>query len=322
MMNLLNKISSLNKSPRKWVAVVVSVTLALLLTLLGIYYFQDYGVAIFILIPLLIGSTSVYLFGRNNTISAKEANAVGFLSLLIFVFGLLFFAIEGLICILMAAPISAIICLLAINFTHAYTGKSPKGVSYSIVILVLSTPLVSFVEKDMLPEVVPITTSVVIDASPQSVWKNVVEFPQLEEPSEFLFHTGVAYPINATIEGKGVGAIRYCNFTTGAFVEPITVWNENKLLAFDVKEQPIPMKELNFWDIDAPHLHDYFVSKKGQFKITVLANGRTLLEGTTWYYNKIKPNAYWNIWSDYIIHKIHERVLKHIKRNAENENHQ
>jgi hypothetical protein len=42
------------------------------------------------------------------------------------------------------------------------------------------------------------------------------------------------------------------------------VWNEGKLLKFDVLEQPAPMKELSFWNIDAPHLHDYFVSK-GQF---------------------------------------------------------
>jgi len=44
-----------------------------------------------------------------------------------------------------------------------------------------------------------------------------------------------------------------------------------------------------------------------------------LLEGTTWYYHNIKPAAYWQLWSDYIIHKIHVRVLNHIKFNSENE---
>ncbi len=29
------------------------------------------------------------------------------------------------------------------------------------------------------------------------------------------------------------------------------------------------------------------------------------------------PVAYWQLWSDYIIHRIHTRVLNHIKRNAE-----
>ena len=82
-------------------------------------------------------------------------------------------------------------------------------------------------------------------------------------------------------------------------------------------QQPTPMKELSIWDINAPHLHDYFVSKQGQFKLTQLANGNTLVEGTTWYYNDIKPAFYWQIWSDPIIHKIHNRVLEHIKINSE-----
>ena len=77
------------------------------------------------------------------------------------------------------------------------------------------------------------------------------------------------------------------------------------------------MKELSFWDVDAPHLHDYFVSKKGQFKLIKISDNETLLEGTTWYSNKIKPNFYWNIWSDYIVHEIHNRVLTHIKQTSE-----
>jgi hypothetical protein len=89
-------------------------------------------------------------------------------------------------------------------------------------------------------------------------------------------------------------------------------------LKFDVVEQPAPMKELSFWDIDAPHLHDYFVSKQGQFKLTELPNGKTQLEGTTWYYHNIKPALYWQLWSDYIIHEIHNRVLTHIKMKSEN----
>ena len=42
-----------------------------------------------------------------------------------------------------------------------------------------------------------------------------------------------------------------------------------------------------------------------------------LLEGTTWYYHNIKPAFYWEEWSDLIIHKIHDRVLTHIKKNSE-----
>jgi hypothetical protein len=36
--------------------------------------------------------------------------------------------------------------------------------------------------------------------------------------------------------------------------------------------------------------------------------------------NKIKPGFYWEIWSDYIVHKIHKRVLEHIRQQAEESN--
>lgn len=189
----------------------------------------------------------------------------------------------------------------------------------TIILLFLSVPsLMAFENAKQDNEGLrSVTTSIEINASPEQVWKNVIAFPQLKEPTEFIFKTGIAYPINATIEGRGVGAVRLCNFSTGSFVEPITVWDEPQLLKFSVVDQPEPMKELSFYDVHPNHLHGYWVSKQGQFKLTQLANGHTLLDGTTWYVNKIKPYFYWTVWSDYIVHKIHKRVLEHIKTQAE-----
>jgi hypothetical protein len=163
-----------------------------------------------------------------------------------------------------------------------------------------------------------VTTSVEINAMPEGVWQNVIAFSTLDKPTELVFKTGIAYPINAIIDGHGIGAVRHCNFTTGSFVEPITVWDEPHLLRFSVDEQPEPMKEISPYNIHPNHLHGYWVSKQGQFKLTQLPNGHTLLEGTTWYANKIKPDFYWTIWSDYIVHAIHKRVLQHIKKQCEN----
>ena len=69
--------------------------------------------------------------------------------------------------------------------------------------------------------------------------------------------------------------------------------------------------------IEPRHLHGYFVSEQGQFLLTPLPNGGTSVEGTTWYRDAIWPVAYWRLWSDYVIHRIHLRVLKHIKQAAE-----
>lgn len=219
----------------------------------------------------------------------------------------------------MAAPIGLLLTWIGSLIGLAVLKDAADKAPTTMLILIGIIPTMAFVEKDTKPDFTSVVTSIEINATPEAVWKNVVEFPQLDEPTEFIFKTGIAYPINAKIEGMGVGAVRYCNFTTGSFVEPITTWEESRLLKFDVLEQPVPMKELSFWNINAPHLHDYFVSKKGQFKLIVLPNGKTLLEGTTWYYHDIRPSFYWQVWSNYIIHKIHDRVLMHIKMNAEKE---
>ena len=72
-----------------------------------------------------------------------------------------------------------------------------------------------------------------------------------------------------------------------------------------------------FGNIVTKHLHGYLVSKQGQFRLTPLPGGGTLLEGTTWYQHGLWPAGYWRWWSDAIIHRIHLRVLNQIRTLAE-----
>jgi hypothetical protein len=306
------------KNHRKWFSVIVNVVIALLLTLWGIYGIEQYGIFLFFLIPFFIGAGSALLYGHKNEISFSEARNVGFLALFIYSVALIIFAIEGLICIAMAAPLGFLFTWIGSIVGHLVLTGRNKNASLPFLILIICLPTCSFLEKDSQPHLTSVVSSIEINASAKTVWENVIRFPKLKEPSEFIFKTGIAYPIDAIIDGEGIGAIRYCNFTTGSFVEPIIIWHQPHILKFSVKQQPAPLKEISFWDIDAPHLHDYFVSTEGQFKLTTLKNGNTLLEGTTWYYNDIKPEIYWSFWSKYIVHKIHYRVLDHIKTNSEN----
>jgi hypothetical protein len=317
-MTLLDKISQLPDKKRWWVSISITFVISSFLIIIGIYGIGQYGLALFILTPLFVGISSTAIYGYNHRISKRNAFTISAFTISLITLALLIFAIEGIICIAMATPIALILIWLGSIIGHIIISKKPKSTMTTLIALTLFIPLTSFIEnKTDENKITAVTTSVKINANREIVWENVIVFPQLNPPTEFLFKAGIAYPINATIEGKGEGAIRYCNFTTGSFVEPITIWDEPNLLSFNVKQSPSPMKELSFWDIDAPHLHDYFVSKKGQFKLIKISDNETLLEGTTWYYNKIKPNFYWNVWSDFIIHEIHNRVLTHIKQTSE-----
>jgi hypothetical protein len=168
------------------------------------------------------------------------------------------------------------------------------------------------------PAVFEVKTAIEIAASPEQVWTQVIAFPALPEPHEWYFRAGLAYPQRARIEGMGIGAVRYCEFSTGPFVEPIEVWDEPRLLRFRVTDNPPPLREWSpFGELNPKHLHGYLVSKRGQFRLTRLANNHTLLEGTTWYQHGLWPAQYWRWWSDAIIHRIHLRVLNHIRALAE-----
>ena len=80
------------------------------------------------------------------------------------------------------------------------------------------------------------------------------------------------------------------------------------------------MQEWTPWsELIAPHLDGYFQAGAGQFRLEALPDGGTRLVGTTWYQHAIWPSAYWRLWSDFIIHRIHLRVLRHIRRLAEDE---
>jgi hypothetical protein len=306
-----------NPKKRKLTSIVITVTSSLAISISIIYGLGVYGLGLFILMPTFIGALSSMLVGFESNISRKEAVIVGWKSMLIIFVCLMAFALEGLICLMMASPIAFFFSWIGSIIGFLILQKGPGKAMASLVLLFTSIPLMSLIEREKTPELNSVITSIEINTSPENVWKQVIEFPRLEEPNEWIFKAGISYPIDATISGSGTNAVRYCNFNTGSFVEPITIWKAPEILKFDVLSQPVPMQELSFWDVNAPHLHDYFVSKKGQFRLKRLANGNTLLEGTTWYYHNIFPTFYWKIWSDYIIHKIHKRVLVHIKLNAE-----
>ena len=55
------------------------------------------------------------------------------------------------------------------------------------------------------------------------------------------------------------------------------------------------------------------VSRRGEFRLTALPEGRTRLEGSTFYTLAIYPEMYWVGWSEALLHAIHHRVLSHIK---------
>ena len=279
--------------------------------------FESYGWGFFVGLPFAMGVVAAITYGHHveRTLGASfgvAALATAFAFLFLFLL-----AFEGIICLVMAAPIAFPLALLGGAVGHLVQ-RRPRHGNPSIAILLAAFFLMGF-EKAVEPEapLFAVRSETVIDAPPETVWRHVVSFSELPPPEDWLFKAGVACPTHAKIEGQGVGAVRRCVFTTGAFVEPITVWDEPRILAFDVIEQPPPMKELYPYDIHPPHLDGHLQSERGEFRLVALPGGRTRLVGTTWYRHNMWPANYWQTWSDFLIHRIHARVLRHVKKLAE-----
>lgn len=277
---------------------------------------QTYGWGLFVGLPFMLGlfASLIYGYHRERTFTGIVGVAVLAIS---FVGGILILAnVEGLICILMAAPIALVIALFGAVVGAQLTRGSRHRPFGALVLL----PFLLGAERAAQPEpeLMEVATVVEIDAPPERVWPFVIAFAELPPPKESLFRAGVAYPIRAEIFGEGVGAVRHCTFSTGAFVEPIEIWDPPRRLKFGVTAQPPAMKEMSPWEgLQPAHVNDYLVTRAGQFQLEPLPGGRTRLTGSTWYSHKMWPAAYWRIWSDSIIHAIHLRVMEHIKARAE-----
>jgi hypothetical protein len=300
-------------------AVLITVVPAALFLSLFSNALGHYGWGIFFGLPFVQGFVSAVLHGQQGPRSFGSCAAVSLLALLVTAAALFFLAQEGAICILMAAPLAAPVSLLGAlvgYVVHRSSGSSARWIAG----LSTALPLLTGAEWLSEPQAAlrEVTTEIEIDAPPSTVWENVVAFSELPPPDSAWFSAGIAYPIRAEIFGRGPGAIRHCVFSTGPFVEPIEVWDEPRRLKFSVRSQPPAMRELSPWgSIQPPHVDHYLVSEGGQFLLTGLGGGRTRLEGTTWYRHRIFPEFYWRLWTDALIHKIHSRVLGHIRSRSE-----
>ncbi len=303
-------------------ALLLALPLGLIGTIFSVWGVNIYGWGLFVALPFCQGFASVLLHGYHRPRSFSSCMLVAWTSVILTGAALVAFAIEGLICLLMALPMAWTLATIGGTAGYLVQNRSPRSgeAPATTLLVLLALPLLMGFERDarLEPELIAVRSAVDVNAPPEAVWPHVVSFSTLPPPGHWLFRTGIAYPQRAVIHGRGAGAVRHCVFSTGAFVEPITVWDEPRLLKFSVAAQPPAMREWTpYSEIHPPHLDDYLVSNEGQFLLTALPGGGTRLEGTTWYRNRIWPAAYWQLWSDWIIHGIHLEVLRHVKRTAE-----
>ena len=298
--------------------VAASIALGLAMLGLSVYGLGVYGTTLFFATPFAMGATTAAVYNGKVTRRLRDTLGLAVVGTLLTGSALLLFAIEGVLCLAMAMPISLAITIVGALVGRAIVTSGRQPAAGTAVMLVALPALAAGEAKLAAPELHDVTTSIEIAAPPEKVWPHVIGFSNLPEPPEWEYALGIAYPMRANIDGAGVGAVRRCEFSTGAFVEPITVWDPPRRLAFDVTRQPPSMTEWSpYRSVKAPHLEGYMSSKGGEFRLVALPGGHTRLEGTTHYTLAIYPELYWRPYAELLLHGIHTRVLRHIKTLSE-----
>lgn len=303
-------------------AATASATIGLASGWFVIHYLRDYGLTLFLAIPFFMGFLATWLHSYRSKCSFSSCITVVVASLILCGLLILLSALDGFVCLLMAAPIAFVLALLGAYVAYAIQAiRGAEAQSGAVLSFFFVLPLLAggeFVSPPPTPEF-KTHTSIEISASPQIVWKHIVSFPRIEEPLNPIFQLGISYPLEAQITGTGLTADRQCIFSSGAFREPILAWEEDKHFAFGVSQEPPLMKESSpYGDIHVRHLEDHdFAPERADFYLTALPGGRTRLDGWTTYQNRMWPGAYWRLWTDTILHQIHLRVFRQVKTLSE-----
>ena len=279
------------------------------------------SLSLLFIVPLVTAGIAGFLSARAGRTLSQSIGAA-FLTLTAILTILGFAAMEGVICILIAAPFVGLLGIIGALLGHWLATLTSRP-AYQVQSAAWLAVIVCAIGESIAPPAPledVVSSEVIINATPAQVWKQLKDIRDLPAPTEPLFVFGVAHPLEAYVVGEGgVGAARVCRLSTGDMPERITVWKPEQELKFIVLDTPATMREATIFgqDLDGAHLHTTYTSLDGGFRLEALPNGQTRLTGTSRYLLAITPASYWNLWTREIVSQVQLRVMNHVKAKAE-----
>ena len=228
---------------------------------------------------------------------------------------------EGAICILMAMPFIFVplYIMLLIGMIAGYYDRK-KTLNSILVFIFFINPASYIFDSYIKPIQDTVTTEVIINSSQVKVWQLLSFKIIFNKPEFILFEKGISYPKSIELVNDNGNMIYYCKTNNDELNLKIDEFVKNKKIRFSLENQTVPMKELSpYEEIDAKHLHDYFIVDYGQISLEKINDNQTKIIAKTQYSYRIAPKWYWKKWSNYILDKMQYQVLNSIKTQAEND---
>lgn len=270
-------------------------------------------------VPLAVGFITVFLAERERRRGPLTWFGLPVLTTLALFLGAYLLFWEGIICLTMFLPVSLVMAMLgggAGAFCARRYGKTP------LVCVAILPFVVAAAEHRMGPacQVRPVETSIAINASPSAVWQQIERVKPIrvdEQRFSWSQKIGFPRPIEATLSGEGVGAVRHATFAGGVlFVETVTVWEPERRLGFDIRADTahIPARTLDeHVTVGGP----YFDTLHGEYSLEARPDGTTLLRLLSRHRLSTTFNFYAGLWTDAVMRDIQENILYVIRNRCE-----
>ena len=245
-------------------------------------------------------------------------------STLLFLVSCLAIAWEGIICVILWLPLSLILAsagaLLALLLQALVNRDRSKHLCVAIVACApfVSAPLESL--RTPSQDFRTVRTEVLIHASAETVWEQIRSVPRIQ-PSEhsasFSHALGFPLPVEAVLEGNGVGGIRYARFEGNVlFIETITEWHPPHQLTFEIVADTSKIPPTTF-DEHVTIGGDYFDVLRGAYEIEILGPQQVRLHLSSVQRLSTGFNFYAGIWTEWLMADLQNYILKIIRRRCE-----
>lgn len=242
-----------------------------------------------------------------------------------FLVGCLIFRLEGLICVVLLLPVLLVLSTLGgllaalVRPGLLKTDRSRRyAMAFVALLPFLAGPLESL--RTVETEVRTVPTSIEIAADPATVWREIRSVPRITEAEQAVtlsHRLGFPRPVEAVLEGTGVGAVRYARFERGVlFIEKVTEWEENRRLSFSIAADTKSIPPTTFDEhvtIGGP----YFDVLHGSYWIEPVAPGRVVLHLSSDQRLSTGFNFYSRWWTEMLMADLQNDILRIIKARCE-----
>ncbi|HEX8331907.1 MAG TPA: polyketide cyclase [Segetibacter sp.] len=265
------------------------------------YGLINYGVAFFVLLPIVLGISIGALPNK------KWALYGSIISLVIFLLLLLAGQLEGFICVIMTLPIIIPLLFIGAIMTHLFKKYNEiKGTDKLKILLIPFLPFLfgGVVEKQVTKntkKIIEVQSEIVLPYSAMEVYNAIKSVDTLFAEKPFLMKIDLPVPLKCVVDKEEVGGIRTCYFEGGKIVEKITELEKGKILKMDVIDYQLTgRKWLGF--VEAVYMFDSLDLHKSK------------LTRITTYTSELRPRIYWEPLERLGIKQEHEYVFNNLLR--------